>query len=245
MSNIWKFPGWPQGGWSCGEAQGFTVAWAGWVTFIFSQIQLVFIPSFLQWAQGAFILRPFKVLHLCEVEKNSEPPRCPMVRDPESSLLRPKPTAELGPEPISRAEKVHTWEPDGPSHHWAQLLLLLPLFSEAFWDYSGHILNITGDQGTTKAGKARLTQNCKQVHYQSPGWILKNLLVQRRRKTDKPETETRYSRAMGLRKGLPGESRSRYLPLLVISCVPLLPMCKARGSSRKLWPGHSEAKYII
>lgn len=29
--------------------------------------------------------------------------------------------------------------------------LLLPLFSEAFWDDGGHVLNIAGDQGDTDA----------------------------------------------------------------------------------------------
>lgn len=38
---------------------------------------------------------------------------------------------------------------DGPTFVRAELLL--PLFSEAFWDDGGHVLNIAGDQGDTNA----------------------------------------------------------------------------------------------
>lgn len=37
--------------------------------------------------------------------------------------------------------------------------LLLPLFSEAFWDDSGHTLNIAGDQGAMSAWRTKLTED--------------------------------------------------------------------------------------
>lgn len=109
---------------------------------------LLSIPPFLQRAQGAFIFRPLKVLqHLSEVEKNSEPPRCPTVRL-ESSPPLPKPKPGQGPGHQQGVGRCTPGREDRPGCPGAQLSL--PLFSEAFWDDSGHVLNILGGQGATR-----------------------------------------------------------------------------------------------
>lgn len=50
--------------------------------------------------------------------------------------------------------------------------LLLPLFSEAFWDDSGHTLNIAGDQGAMSAWRTKLTEDPRQALCELPGQIL-------------------------------------------------------------------------
>lgn len=77
---------------------------------------------------------------------------------------------------------------------------LRPLFSEVFWDDSGHVLNSVGGQGATKAWRTRFIQDPNgplQMAWANTG----NLLMQRRSEIRSIRNRTDCYRTTGLAKG--------------------------------------------